>query len=524
MSFYARQIGGIFGGGGGGGGGGVTSLNAETGDVVLVAGTGISVTPLGQNITIDATGGTGDVVGPASATDNAIARYDGTTGKLIQNSTVIVDDSGNVTGAANITATGATISGLTASQAVVTDGSKNLASLAYGTASSASSLVERDANQNAFANSFTSKGTNVVSAGGTTTLTAASARIQNLTGSSAQTFVLPDATTLTIGARFEFDNNSSGLLSIQANGGGALGTIPSGGYGVIKLTANVIAAGVWDLHYWIPGSGTTNQWGTTGLTLSGTLNTSGTATLANVIDSGLTASTVPYADASKQLTSSAVTPTELGYVSGVTSSIQTQLNAKGSGTVTSVTGTAPVVSSGGATPAISMAASTNSVDGYLTAADHTTFAGKQAALSSTTPVSHQFLTGFTAPNTFAQAQPAFTDISGTATVAQTTVSTQALGTLTTTGTITWSNGSVFTATLTSGSTCVFTFSGAVSGQIIVVEITNGGSGGTGVVTWPTVKWAGGVAPTQTVGTAALDVYTFVYNGSFYVGSVVQNLS
>lgn len=47
--------------------------------------------------------------------------------------------------------------------------------------------------------------------------------------------------------------------------------------------------------------------------------------------------------------------------------------------VSSVTGTAPVVSSGGLTPAISMAASTNAVDGYLTAADHTTFAAKQAA-------------------------------------------------------------------------------------------------------------------------------------------------
>lgn len=40
------------------------------------------------------TGGTGDVVGPTSATDNAIARFDLTTGKLIQNSLVIIDDNG----------------------------------------------------------------------------------------------------------------------------------------------------------------------------------------------------------------------------------------------------------------------------------------------------------------------------------------------------------------------------------------------------------------------------------------------
>lgn len=41
-----------------------------------------------------------------------------------------------------------------------------------------------------------------------------------------------------------------------------------------------------------------------------------------------TATTVPYLDANKILQSSAVTPTELEYVSGVTSAIQTQLNTK----------------------------------------------------------------------------------------------------------------------------------------------------------------------------------------------------
>lgn len=80
------------------------------------------------------------------------------------------------------------------------------------------------------------------------------------------------------------------------------------------------------------------------------------------------------------ISTSATTATELGYVSGVTSAIQTQLNGKqASGTyVTSVTGTAPVASSGGTTPAISMAKSTTSVDGYLAATDFTTFNNKQA--------------------------------------------------------------------------------------------------------------------------------------------------
>lgn len=39
--------------------------------------------------------GSGDVVGPASATDNALVRFDGTTGGLIQNAPVTLDDNGN---------------------------------------------------------------------------------------------------------------------------------------------------------------------------------------------------------------------------------------------------------------------------------------------------------------------------------------------------------------------------------------------------------------------------------------------
>lgn len=41
--------------------------------------------------------GAGDVVGPASATDDAIVRYDGTTGKLIQNSGATLSDAGVIT-------------------------------------------------------------------------------------------------------------------------------------------------------------------------------------------------------------------------------------------------------------------------------------------------------------------------------------------------------------------------------------------------------------------------------------------
>ena len=42
--------------------------------------------------------GSGNVVGPVSATDNALARFDLTTGKLLQNGSITEDDSGNLAG------------------------------------------------------------------------------------------------------------------------------------------------------------------------------------------------------------------------------------------------------------------------------------------------------------------------------------------------------------------------------------------------------------------------------------------
>jgi hypothetical protein len=75
--------------------------------VVLTAGTGISTSGTYPNFTITNTSPSlgGDVVGAASSTDNAITRFNGTTGKLIQNSAVIIDDTDNVTGVNSLTAT-----------------------------------------------------------------------------------------------------------------------------------------------------------------------------------------------------------------------------------------------------------------------------------------------------------------------------------------------------------------------------------------------------------------------------------
>jgi len=96
----------------------------------ITAGAGITIV-VGPNndVTISASGGSGsgDVVGPSSSVDNTIPRFDSTTGKVIQSSGVVIDDSDN------ITAVGLKLTGLTASLILGTDASKNIVSLSAST-------------------------------------------------------------------------------------------------------------------------------------------------------------------------------------------------------------------------------------------------------------------------------------------------------------------------------------------------------------------------------------------------------
>lgn len=126
----------------------------------------------------------------------------------------------------------------------------------------ANTVAKRDSGGNIAANNLYLRSTSTVSAGTTTTLFASSARTQVLTGTTTQTYKLPDATTLSDNAVFEFNNNSTGNLFIVDNGSNALFTFPAGSFVRVNCLSTATSNGVWEAHYLLPHSITA---GTAGL-------------------------------------------------------------------------------------------------------------------------------------------------------------------------------------------------------------------------------------------------------------------
>jgi hypothetical protein len=172
---------------------------------------------------------------------------------------VNLDASGNVTALGNVTS--GTWQGTTI--AVASGGTGVTAS------SGANSVVLRDANGNITGFNNVEVGlTKVTSAGGTTVLTASSTQIQILTGSSAQSFQLPDATTLDTGTFYTFANASSGLLTIVDNASTVLTTIAQGGAAQVLCTDNATNAGTWGIRVFASSN---TKWSNAVLDYSGTI-------------------------------------------------------------------------------------------------------------------------------------------------------------------------------------------------------------------------------------------------------------
>ena len=246
--------------------------------------------------TITGVTGLGDVAGPASSTDNAVARYDSTTGKIIQNSVVIVGDTGIVTGVTELTA------------------STKVASPYFDATTSAGGAL-RNAGGTAQIQ-WGAGGGNNVSVDVST----------NLNGTNAQIDISPTGT-----GHVHIKPTGSGSLEIAPTSAGTMNNMSVG-----QTTA---AAGKF-----------------TDFEVTGTFK----------VDNAEGVSGQVLTSQGTGVTPIWTTPT--------------------TGTVTSVTGTAPIASSGGTTPAISISQATTSTDGYLSSTDWNTFNNKQPAGSYLTSV------------------------------------------------------------------------------------------------------------------------------------------
>ena len=62
----------------------------------------------------------------------------------------------------------------------------------------------------------------------------------------------------------------------------------------------------------------------------------------------------------------------------------------------------------------------------------------------------------------------------------------------------------------------------VAGQSFILVLKQPASGTANSVTWTTVKWSGGTTPTVTATVGKADIFTFIYDGTNWYGSYVQN--
>lgn len=228
------------------------TLNAPTDITGNLTATNLSGTNTGD-VTLTAVGATPNANG-ASLSGQALTLQpaDGTNPGVVTTGAQTIAGVKTFSSAPNL-------SSLTASQALVLDGSKNVTTLAYDTAATASTLAERDANGNLNVNNINTATTSTVSSVSPITLTANSTRTQIITGSTAQTIKLPNATTLSLGMSFVVNNNSTQTITVNDSTNTLVAVVYAGAYRTFIVDDISTPAGVWESHAQLPSN---SWWGT----------------------------------------------------------------------------------------------------------------------------------------------------------------------------------------------------------------------------------------------------------------------
>jgi hypothetical protein len=97
----------------------------------------------------------------------------------------------------------------------------------------------------------------------------------------------------------------------------------------------------------------------------------------------------------------------------------------------------------------------------------------------------------------------------------------AIGTVTSSSTLSLTSGTVQTATLTASTACTFTMPTATAGKSFVLLLKQAASTGGGTATFTGVKFGTSGAPTITATAGKMDILTFIADGTNWYGSIAQ---
>jgi len=384
----------------------------------------------------------------------------------------------------------------------------------------AEKVIIQDANGNATVNLLYEGFSNVAAAGTTTVLTASSTPNWVVTGSGGQTYQLPDATTLSPGILYTFNNNqSSGTIVVKNSSSTTIATIQSGGFVTIILLTNGSAAGSWDYHANIP-SGT--SWSTNTLS-TGSAITSTQAVTGNTLISTVATGTAPFTVTSTTQVANLNAATA-GSAGSVTNALTLNNSGTGAASGTTYNGSSAITVSYNTVGASPVAGSSSIVTlGIVTTGTwnaNTIAVGYGGTGVTTTPTNGQLLIGngtnYTVASLGTSTGISTTVGSGTLTINNTGVTSNVAGTgisvSGSTGAVTITNTGVTSAVAGTGI--------SVSGSTGAVTFTNSGvtsltgtsnqisvSGSTGSVTLSTP---------QSIGTGSS-----VQFGSFGVGTAAS---
>lgn len=257
----------------------------------VLTSTGSSSLPTWQ-----AQAGGGNVTGPGSSTNGAIALFNGTGGTTLSSSTIVpaagvgtfltTPSSANLaTAVTDETGSGAlvfantptlvtpllgtpTSGALTNCTSIPVNQATGTLPIANGgtgvtsvtVAPAATTFAGWDANKNLSANNTLEGYSTTTTAAGTTTLVVGSSKFQYFTGSTTQTVLLPVTSTLVLGQVFTIVNNSTGVVTVQSSGANTVQAMAA----ATKLTVTCIltsgtTAASWDFTYSSNASGITGS-------------------------------------------------------------------------------------------------------------------------------------------------------------------------------------------------------------------------------------------------------------------------